>query len=234
MKTPKDILHSVLLLAVWLTVFGLFSPWSAFARQNCETAFRQALAEYDIGRFDRVKELLADCPKYAGAHELLALSYIAVDRLEKARESIDSLLVQEPDYEPNKPLNYPAIFRNLILINRLALAKAHEDSALKLIEEPEPKHKEARNEITELLEIYARIGKTYTPPSSLKKLVEEIRAKVTKQRKSLWSKPWFLLGGGALAATIPLVLFTKGKTATIPAAQPIPGPPNLPPPPPGN
>ena len=90
------LLSTMLLMVVTLVPF-----LTAGAQSNCEAAYSNAKKEYTIGNFAAVRTLLADCESQQAKgnvteinliRELLALTAIAEDSLERAREYIKDIL----------------------------------------------------------------------------------------------------------------------------------------------
>ncbi|MEY3945916.1 MAG: hypothetical protein RJB03_622 [Bacteroidota bacterium] len=96
-------------LFLLIMCFFVFSSASVWAQKTtyCEDNLEQVKSNYLIGDFRKVIESLGKCIQGNGfrtsdakaqAYELLALTYIAIDSLEKAEEYIKSIVVLKPNY----------------------------------------------------------------------------------------------------------------------------------------
>lgn len=106
-----------------LALVAFFAPVSTgTAQQACnETTLNAAANTYDVGRFARTFDLLQPClpsgfatrDQRAGAYRLMALSYIARDSLEKARQSVRMLLRTDSRYRADREVD-PRLFADLV------------------------------------------------------------------------------------------------------------------------
>lgn len=105
------------------SIFFLLS--TGVSQVDCIEGYKQATADYAIGRFKRVKELLLPCAESGKgkarvgsderiqAMELLALVAIAEDSIEKAREYITEIVRMEPGFS-QKPFLVNVTFEELM------------------------------------------------------------------------------------------------------------------------
>jgi len=111
-------------LAGVLTVPALLmtTPARVSAQSTCEsTRLLSATDEYDYGRFFEAIRIIRPCvPNGFGdktetidAYRLLALSYLASDSLDHARQSVVTLLRYDSRFRPN-PQYDPPMFVNLV------------------------------------------------------------------------------------------------------------------------
>lgn len=96
-------------LFLLIMCFVVFSSASVWAQKTtyCEDNLEQVKSNYLIGDFRKVIESLGKCIQDNGfrtsdakaqAYELLALTYIAMDSLEKAEDYIKSIVILKPNY----------------------------------------------------------------------------------------------------------------------------------------
>jgi hypothetical protein len=108
-----------------VSLIGVVSVGQLAAQDDgsgCGTsALDQAGAFYDVGMFDRAVGALQPClpeglpekEQTIGAYRLMALSYIATDSLDRARESVRALLKTDSGYKAD-PATDPPLFADLI------------------------------------------------------------------------------------------------------------------------
>jgi len=120
-------------LFLLIMCFVVFSSASVRAQKMtyCEDNLEQVKSNYLIGDFRKVIESLGKCIQDNGfrnsdakaqAYELLALTYIAIDSLEKAEDYIKSIVVLKPNYtQPTDLKNI--VFKDIFdLVCRVILA----------------------------------------------------------------------------------------------------------------
>lgn len=102
---PRPLTKTILTLLAALSVLS-----KGMSQNDCRENYKEATAEYGIGRFARVKELLKPCLSNAKgrervgsdervqAMELLALVAIAEDRIDTARAYITDIVRMEPGF----------------------------------------------------------------------------------------------------------------------------------------
>ena len=103
--------------------FILLSVQSEARAQDSCSALRiqQATLDYDFGRFSETFRLLKPCipdgfegrTQRTNAYRLMALSYLATDSLDQARESIRFLLRHDSRFSPN-PQSDPPLFVSMV------------------------------------------------------------------------------------------------------------------------
>lgn len=124
-----------------LWIMMLISFYSqGYAQENVSQAILQrAVEEYEVGHFERVFDLLTDkadswqvTMRYQ-AYRLLALTYLAEDRMEECRIAIRKMLESEPYYTP--ALQDPLRF--IMLVKELQAGKITLVTASQQAESPE-------------------------------------------------------------------------------------------------
>jgi len=97
-------------------------PGQDLATAQCDaTILDRANSHYEIGLFDETVDELQPClpdglerkEERVGAYRLMALSYIATDSLDQARESIRQLLKTDSGYKPDLE-NDPPLYADMI------------------------------------------------------------------------------------------------------------------------
>jgi hypothetical protein len=90
------------------------------AQDTCATASIEAGKMYEVGRFDEVIELVKACLaddslgiEKLPAYRIVALTYIAIDHIEEAKEAIGKILDLNTKYEPN-PIQDPRRYIELV------------------------------------------------------------------------------------------------------------------------
>ena len=110
-----------------LLAIMLFGPILELSGQDltsaeCDaTILDRANSHYQIGLFDATVDELQPClpdglqqkEERVGAYRLMALSYIATDSLDQARESIRQLLKTDSGYQPDLD-NDPPLFADMV------------------------------------------------------------------------------------------------------------------------
>ena len=127
-KKPRHQPISLVTELLLATAFLVFSLADATAQDSdaskitCGTGILDsANGHYDIGMFDKTVGDLNPClpdgfgqkEERVGAYRLLALSYIATDSLDQARESIRQLLKTDSGYKPDLE-NDPPLYADMI------------------------------------------------------------------------------------------------------------------------
>lgn len=118
---------SLKLSGVFLLLCGmlLHQDSRAQTRGSCGDAYSQAQTEYREGAYQAAVDLLAPCLQSEAiepsasteAYRLLALSYLKLDELSSARESVLRLLSENPSYEADPVQDLPA-YRALVRLVR--------------------------------------------------------------------------------------------------------------------
>jgi len=95
---------------------------SAAAQAACDASrLEQAVSTYDFGRFNQTFTLLKPCvpdgfggkEQRVSAYRLMALSYVATDSLDQARDWVRQLLRVDSRYDPNPQVD-PPVFTTMV------------------------------------------------------------------------------------------------------------------------
>ncbi len=228
--------QTLLLVAVWLG----FPTAQAQDPASCDSALTRAENDYFAGRFDDAIALLTDCLSRGAFSEseeerafaLLGKVHLANNLESQAREAIGELLTRVPSYQPN-PATEPPEFVDFVEEVRQTMppveAPEPEPVVTPDVTEPEPvdsmlvMRDPVPADSTETVEEPVVVAPTPPEPSA-DRTPPKNRSGLTK---------WLAIGGGALAASVAVLVLTGGDgggDGEPPGStgNPLPAPPAFP------